>query len=80
MGKKEVMSPTFAVFNLHVNKAREKADREFKRMFGEKKYDRHIARIEREGDGIMHIFNVKPNEYRMAWVAMVTVLVNEGRA
>lgn len=74
--KREIMDPSFAVFNLHINKAGEKADREYVRIFGQRSFDRHMKRL-RE-DGIMAIFHSKPNMQRMAWVAMVTVLVNEG--
>lgn len=76
--KAEPMSFTFAVFNLHVNDAGVKADREFVRLFGQKKFDRHIKPSHTEG--IMSIFGKPQNLYRSAWVAMVTVLVNEGRS
>jgi len=69
------MSPGFAVFNLHVNNAGNRADHEFKRIFGEKCFKRVIAPLHEEG--IMSIFDTKPTMHRMAWVAMVTGFVNE---
>lgn len=74
MSKHEAMTANFAVFNLHVNDAGALADQEFVRLFGQKKFDRHIKRFHDEG--IMSIFHVKPNQYQLAWVAMVAVLVN----
>jgi hypothetical protein len=74
MTPNEPMDATFAVFNGHVNHAHAKADAEFVRLFDQKTFDRHIKPYD---DGIMAIFAVKPNIYRMAWIAMVTVLVNE---
>lgn len=72
---REAMDPTFAVFNLHVNKAGEKADAEFVRMFGADLFEEHIKPA--HDNGVMSIFAMPENEYRLAWIAMVTVLVNE---
>lgn len=74
---KERMDMEFAVFNLHVNDAGERADKEFIAQFGQKKYDRHIRKL-RE-DGIMAIFHKEPNIYRMAWVVLCTAYVNARR-
>lgn len=73
--EKELMSTYVAVFNCHVNDAKAKADAQFKRAFGLAKFNRHIKPYDDEG--IMSIFDVTPNQYRLAWVMMVTVLVNQ---
>lgn len=72
---RERMDPYFAVFNLHVNRAGYRADREFKAQFGLEMYEKHIAPLRR--DGVMAIFQHKPNVYEFAWVALVTAFVNE---
>lgn len=71
------MSHGFAVFNLHVNNAGERADAEFIAQFGQKRFDRHIAPL--RASGIMEIFQTKPNQWRLIWVALVTGFVNEKR-
>lgn len=77
MTDKELMSFTTAVFNGHVNNASDKADAEFVRMFGVAKFNRHIKPYHDEG--IMSLFERdNPNQYQTAWVAMVTVMVNQG--
>jgi hypothetical protein len=70
----KAMSPHFAVFNLHVNNAGEKADAEFIRTFGQKRFDRYIK--PHHDKGIMSIFDVPPGTYRLVWVMMVTAIVN----
>lgn len=70
----EPMTPGFAVFNLHVNNAGVLADQEFIRMFGQKRFDRHIKPF--HDQGIMSILQKKPNQWQLAWVSMVTALVN----
>lgn len=76
---KERMDQDFAVFNLHVNAAGKKADREFKAQFGQDVFDEHIAPLRR--DGIMAIFQRSGNELadalHMAWVVLCTMYVNE---
>lgn len=74
---RERLDHGFAVFNLHLNKAGKRADEEFKKQFGEQKFNRHI--LPHHMKGIMSIFERKPNIYTMAWVALVTAFVNEGR-
>lgn len=69
------MDQYFAVFNLHVNKAGERADREFVAQWGQKRYDRHIQPY--RSDGIMAIFGRKPNQWQLIWVSLVTAFVNE---
>lgn len=71
----ERMDHYFAVFNLHVNQAGERADAEFKAQFGETAWDKHIRR--RHDEGIMSIFNKKPSREAMIWIALVTAYVNE---
>jgi hypothetical protein len=77
MPKKERMDAGFSVFNLHVNRAGERADAEFVKQFGQKRFDRHIKPSHEEG--IMSIFSKTPNQWRVAWVALVTAFVNEDR-
>ena len=67
----------FAVFNLHVNNAGRRADEEFIAQFGEKRYRRHILPFHE--DGIMSLFNRKPNQWHLIWVALVVAFVNEDR-
>lgn len=76
MDTRETMDPGFAVFNLHVNQAGEKADAEFVRMFGQDLFDEQIKPA--HDNGVMSIFELPKTEHRIAWIAMVTVLVNEG--
>jgi hypothetical protein len=71
----ELMSANFAVFNLHVNDAGKRADREFIRQFGVEEFDEHIKPY--YDDGIMSIFEEPPNWATSAWVTLVTYFVNE---
>ena len=75
--KEERMNHSFSVFNLHVNKAGERADKEFIAQYGQAAFNRYIA--PRHKEGIMSIFNRKPNKYTLAWVTLVTAYVNENR-
>jgi hypothetical protein len=79
--EKERMSHGFAVFNCHVNDARERADAEFKAQFGEEAFEEHIAPLHR--DGIMLVLGEGADERadraRTAWVVLCTAFVNEGR-
>ena len=74
--KREPMDMGFAVFNLHINNAGPKADREFVRIFGQEKFDKYIQPL--HDAGIMSMFGNSPGKYSLIWAAMVTVLVNEG--
>lgn len=75
--EKELLEPGFAVFNLHINYAGQKANAEFIRIFGQVKFNRHIKPS--HDDGIMSIFNKPDNKYRTAWICIITALVNDGR-
>ena len=68
------LTPSFAVFNGHVNDASKKA-RAILACIAPDKLKR-IEELEKEGGGIMHIFNVKPEEATTAFVWLVTALVN----
>ena len=71
------MDVWFAVFNLHVNNAGDRADAEFIANFGQRRFDRHIAPA--HAAGIMSIFDGKLNKWQLVWVAMVAAFVNEQR-
>lgn len=74
--KEERMSHGFAVFNLHVNKAGKRADREFKAQFGQEIFDKHIAPLHEKG--IMLIFSAaNASIFTSAWIALCTAYVNE---
>lgn len=75
--KKTRMDQGFAVFNLHVNDAGKRADKEFILQFGQEKFDKHIAPLHTKG--IMAIFHGKPTKYTLAWVTLTTAFVNEDR-
>lgn len=71
----EVMDQGFAVFNLHMNDAGRRADREFMRQYGQRCFRRVIMPLYREG--IMTILDTELTPHRAAWVALVTAYVNE---
>lgn len=74
---KPMLSPHTAVFNGHVNDAFDKV-----RILMEKFYPKHLERIDQldaEGDGIMHIFSVEPEDATIIYVALVTAIVNQDR-
>lgn len=73
----ERLSHGFAVFNLHINDAGERADAEFIAQFGQEKFDRYIK--PHHEAGIMSIFEQSPGKWRLIWVALVTAFVNEPR-
>ena len=73
--QEEYLSPGFAVFNLHVNDAGQKADAEFKRMFGQEVFDKVIAPCHKKG--IMSIFEKRPDLHTSAWVTLCTYFVNQ---
>lgn len=74
----ERMDIGFAVFNCHINDARDRADREFIAQFGQEVFDGEIKPF--HDSGIMSIFNKPPTLYPLVWVSLVTAFVNEGRA
>lgn len=71
------MDHTFSVFNLHVNKAGERADAEFIQQFGQETFDKHIKPC--HDAGIMSIFAVgwHRSPFKLVWIALVTLFVNE---
>ena len=70
---KEKMSPSFAVFNNHVNDAGDKA-----LALMEEFFPLHYEEVKKaDEDGIMSIFNSEPTKAALIYVAMVTALVNE---
>lgn len=77
MSTQERLSQGFAVFNLHINDAGERADAEFIAQFGQKTFDRYIKPCHEAG--IMSIFHESPGKWRLLWVALVTAFVNEDR-
>ena len=75
--KQKRLDPYFAVFNCHINDARERADKEFKAQFGEEKWKEEIKPLHDEG--IMVIFQAEPTSFVMAWAALCTAYVNEDK-
>lgn len=73
---RERMDPHIAVFNGHVHNASDRADAEFKALFGSKRFDRHIA--PRREEGIMSIFEHE-NKWTLLWIVLCTAFVNEDR-
>ena len=73
----EFLTPGFAVFNGHVNKADEKARALMRRYSPD--YLKRVEKLEREGNGIMHIFNVKPTPATKMYTLLVMAFANEGR-
>lgn len=70
------VSHSFAVFNLHVNRAGERADEEFIKQFGQEHFDRHIKPY--RDNGIMAIFEKSPASFAGIWIALCTAYANEG--
>jgi class 3 adenylate cyclase len=71
----EPMDGLFAVFNQHINDAGERA-----RAVMAKASPKWLARVDAislEGDGIMAIFDQKPNAATRRYVSLVTQFVNE---
>jgi hypothetical protein len=75
--REEAMSPYFAVFNCHVNRAQGRATRAFKRKFGPEPFEKNIR--PRLKEGIMSIFQNRPNRWTRWYVAKITEFVNEDR-
>lgn len=71
------MTPSFALFNSHVNDADKKA-RAILACIAPDKLKR-IKKLEKEGKGIMHILNVEPEAATVAFIWLVTALVNADR-
>ena len=72
----ERLGANFAVFNCHVNDAKDRADAEFIAQFGQDRFDEVMAPIHEAG--VMSIFNEEPTIYTMAWVTLCAAYVNEG--
>lgn len=72
------MDTHFAVFNLHCNNAGKRANRAFKKKYGQALFRREIAPKHKEG--IMSIFSFDMTRHQKAWVRLVTKFVNENRA
>lgn len=72
---KKRMGTNFAVFNCHVNDAKNRADAEFIAQFGQEKFDEVMTPLHEAG--IMEIFNEAPTIYTMAWVTLCAAYVNE---
>lgn len=76
---KERMDSGFAVFNSHVNRASQRADREFKAQYGQDAFDQYIAPLHKAG--IMLILHDTEDSdaliHRVAWVTLCTAYVNE---
>lgn len=73
----EPMDVFFSVFNLHINKAGERAKAAFIGHFGEALWKEHLEGPDR--DGIMVIFEGKPTEYTRWYAEKVQEFVNDGR-
>ena len=75
--KGEPMDPHFSVFNLHVNNAGDRARALMGQHF--KKQLEEVEQIEKDGGGIMAIFENPPTPATSVFVALVTTFVNEDR-
>jgi len=71
----EILDIQFALFNCHINNAREKVQKIFIKRFGQEKWDKELKPI--ESQGIMSIFNSEPNYYTQWYVEMIWYFVNE---
>ena len=72
---KEIMTPHFAVFNQHINNAGERTKVAFDKRFGEGAWEKYMQKY--EDNGIMTIFQEKPNEYTKWYAEAVAIFVNE---
>lgn len=79
--KKERLDSVFSVFNLHINRAKERADAEFISQFGRKNFNETIKPL--HDGGIMSIFDFEGDRaafgMKAAYIALVTFFVNEDR-
>lgn len=80
MGKKtaERLSPNWAVFNQHSNKAGDRAMALLKEFTPD--WAEEVETAEAEGNGIMAIFNEPPTPATAAYSMLVTAFVNEKRS
>ncbi len=69
------MSTCFAVFNCHINHAQDKARKAFISKYGKPCYMKEVHPTVREG--LMSIFNHKPNSFTTYFVAKIKHFVNE---
>lgn len=74
---KEPMDCIFSVFNLHVNNAGKRANKDCIEKFGREAFMKIFPRLYR--DGMMSIFHSAPTEMTQYWVDCVTKYVNEDR-
>lgn len=72
--KRKPMGVNFAVFNGHVNNAFDRT-RAALEEYAPKWMDR-VDELDKEGDGIMHIFNVEIEPATAAYAAVVAFIVN----
>lgn len=70
----ERMGAGFAVFNLHVNDAGDKAKRIFIANFGQDKWDEVMQPL--EDTGIMSVFDQEPTPFLSFYITTVMLLVN----
>jgi len=68
------LGPGFAVFNYHVNDAKNQARKIFIANFGREKWDETVGPLEESG--IMAIFDQEPDLYRTFYITTVTLIVN----
>lgn len=73
--ERTLMDHKFSVFNLHVNKAGDRAKTAFIARYGQKKWDKEIEPFHHAG--IMSIFGQKPNEYTEWYVNAIWLFVND---
>ena len=69
------MDPNFAVFNGHKNDADKRARAALRRM-GATKWLQEVENVERDGNGIMNIFNVPISPATAAYAALAAHFVN----
>lgn len=70
----ERLSPGFAVFNYHVNDAKDHAREIFIETFGQEKWDEVLHPL--ETGGIMAIFDQEPTLWTAFYITTVTLIVN----
>lgn len=75
--KGKAMSPGFALFNLHCNKAGERAFALLDRHFT--KWANEVREAEKAGGGIMALLETDLTPASAAFIALVTAFVNEDR-
>src|SRR6185503_4859330 len=75
--EREPMTRGFAVFNCHLNNAKAKAKRRFKKKFGAEVWKLEIQPFLNKG--IMSIFEQEPNDHTLWYVDEITAIVNARR-